>query len=208
MSARLQQHGVRRRGLRGRRRLSAAVLAAGLAVLAGCATLNVKEAVTRHPNGMMASRYYYYMDNDGKRIPHGPSETWYENGVLATRREYRDGRLNGIAKVYFRNRELHQYSFRNNAPHGPSVAYHPNGKKKWECRYKDGVLDGEFAHYDEDGKLIVRGLYRRGRPYDGTFLVGQRILHLRQGELIGHELAASAVGALPEPEPFVYAPLP
>lgn len=49
-----------------------------------------------------------------------------------------------------------------NVPHGESRTYYPSGRVKTTGRYQRGKRDGEFAHFDEQGRLLRVELFIDG----------------------------------------------
>jgi hypothetical protein len=56
--------------------------------------------------------------------------------------------------------------------HGQEVAWsaYPHSLKTMQY-YSNGMLDGECIRYDLDNVPLLRGVFRAGSPYDGTFLM-------------------------------------
>lgn len=58
------------------------------------------------------------------------------------------------------------------------------------ANFKDGVLQGEAANYNSDGELLSKGIYKDGKPLDGTFTnyIDNAIKTYKNGILNGEEL--------------------
>ena len=53
---------------------------------------------------------------------------------------------------------------------GFATTYYTDGKKQTEAEFRNGYLHGEFVMWDTVGNEIVRGTYRKGEPWSGTFV--------------------------------------
>ena len=60
--------------------------------------------------------------------------TFYENGVIQTKEEYRENKNNGLY-----------------------IRYYENGQKKWEGTYKNGKKDGKWTSWYENGQKKREG---------------------------------------------------
>ena len=69
----------------------------------------------------------------------GVVESYGDNGVLAGKAEFKDGKMNGASKIYY-----------------------PSGKIKIEEPYKNGQIDGVAKAYDESGKVIQQATFKNG----------------------------------------------
>lgn len=65
------------------------------------------------------------------------------------------------------NQSFYQYYNRTNIP--VLVYYYPNGKKRKTVAYKNGRKDGETILFHEDGTVLMKGKYVKGRPEEGDF---------------------------------------
>ena len=69
----------------------------------------------------------------------GPYITYYDNGRISSKHNYKDG-----------------------VPDGPWVSYHENGQLSSKHNYKDGKLEGPWVSYHENGQLSSKGAYKDG----------------------------------------------
>ncbi len=53
---------------------------------------------------------------------------------------------------------------------GTAITYYPNGKKQTEAEFKNGYLQGNFLMWDREGNKIADGIYKKGDPWEGTFV--------------------------------------
>jgi antitoxin component YwqK of YwqJK toxin-antitoxin module len=70
---------------------------------------------------------------------------FYENGRLESRRNYKDGKMDGLQEEFYENGQLH---YREN--------------------YKDGKREGLYEEFYRRGQLLVRRNYINGKIPDGT----------------------------------------
>jgi antitoxin component YwqK of YwqJK toxin-antitoxin module len=47
--------------------------------------------------------------------------------------------------------------------------YYPNGKIWKKIQYQNGVKEGKTIVYKEDGKVLLSGIYKKGKPFKGNF---------------------------------------
>ena len=80
---------------------------------------------------------------------------FYEDGILKTSEEYREGKL-----------------------HGESLLYWPNGGLKRKCHFEKGMRHGIDQMWNEGGVLVDEGIYAMGKP------VGIHKRFSRKGTLI------------------------
>ena len=71
--------------------------------------------------------------------PDGPVETFYDNGQLWTRENYKNGERDGLYEMF-----------------------HENGQLEIIGNYIDGERDGFWERFDEDGNLTRTLTYRNG----------------------------------------------
>lgn len=85
---------------------------------------------------------------DGERF------VYYENGQIAEKQNYKDGKLYGVSKWYSeKNVVLKEFIYVDGELHGPSKYFNPKGELLVEGQYKRGKKDGIWKYY-ENGKLI------------------------------------------------------
>jgi antitoxin component YwqK of YwqJK toxin-antitoxin module len=52
---------------------------------------------------------------------------------------------------------------------GAYTVWHPNGQKSQSGRYVKNARDGQWTTWDAKGEVLVSGVYKNGKPWDGTF---------------------------------------
>ncbi len=79
---------------------------------------------------------------------------FYPDGKLKSETYYKNGKLEGIAKIYDENGQLlDEENYKNGEAEGIRRGYYENGKLKLEINYKNGEVINK-KDYDESGKLI------------------------------------------------------
>ena len=67
-------------------------------------------------------------------------------------------------KIFWTNGELSFISkFKEGLAHGYNHGYHKNGKLWFSNHYENGELDGLSENFDEDGGLLTREVFKRGK---------------------------------------------
>ena len=58
------------------------------------------------------------------------------------------------------------------------------------ANFKDGILQGEAVNYNNDGKIIAKGIYKDDKPFNGSFTnyIDSTIKNYKNGILNGEEL--------------------
>lgn len=92
------------------------------------------EQITYYPNGQVADKSTYEMG-----VITGPSKSWFPSGILASEETY----VNGVAN-------------------GKSILNHPSGKRELEGNLVKGEREGTWLHFNSDGSLHMRLMYKNG----------------------------------------------
>ncbi|WP_338946227.1 toxin-antitoxin system YwqK family antitoxin [Fusobacterium canifelinum] len=99
-------------------------------------------------------------EKDGKKVYTGIVEKYSEDGILQERREYKNGKADGISKFFYPDGKLSsETTYKNGKRNGLEKAYQENGKLEYEIKYKDGQPDGNMKFYDENGNLVADAPY-------------------------------------------------
>ena len=85
---------------------------------------------------------------------------YFNNGTIESEIDYRNGRVNGWAKLYYPGGKLHvEAPYRNGHVHGVRMSYHESGKKFCMAEYDNGKLLNK-KNWDESGNEIYLDLDR------------------------------------------------
>lgn len=92
--------------------------------------------------------------------------TWksYDDKVLVTEGNYKDGYPNGTFKEYYGDKQLKsQKTFVDGKLDGKVINYYQNGKIYTETEFSKGVENGIDRRYDETGKITSDSKYINGK---------------------------------------------
>ena len=104
---------------------------------------------------------------------HGSRTIWYEGGQLLAEIEMGSSIPAPEGPTILRYpsghvRERADYADFSKA-HGKHSFWHKNGQKCREEFYANGIPCGTWTEWDRSGRVVVRGTYRDGEPWEGTF---------------------------------------
>lgn len=85
-------------------------------------------------------------------VKNGEYKFWARN--LWTHCYFKDGKLDGERKTYWKSRLLTQYQYKNGNRHGECKEWHENGKLYIHCWFQNNRLHGEYKIWDEQGNII------------------------------------------------------
>ena len=95
--------------------------------------------------------------------------------VLKGRKEYRNGKLDGLVESFFENTETflsgqlrEKINYKDGELNGPYEVYYENGQLKEKGNFKDVKRDGLFERYHENGQLELKGNFKEGKE-DGLW---------------------------------------
>ncbi len=106
--------------------------------------------------------------SEGTLVNKLPEKIWkyyhFESSDIMSLENYKDGKLNGIKKVFYKNNVLaEQSNYKDGVLDGKYVKYAENGKLIEESNYDNGDLHGKAIFYDGEGNLILKGQYKKGK---------------------------------------------
>jgi len=79
----------------------------------------------------------------------------YENGQLQYKRNFKDGKEDGLFESYYKKGQLEfKINYKDGKQDGLSEGYYKNGQLQYKYNFKDGKQDGLSESYDKDGKRI------------------------------------------------------
>lgn len=105
--------------------------------------------------------------SEGTLVNKLPERLWkyyhFESSDIMSLEYYRNGKLDGLKKVFYRNNVLaEQSNYKAGVLDGEYVKNAENGKLIEKSNYKDGDLHGNALFYDGEGNLILKGQYKKG----------------------------------------------
>jgi antitoxin component YwqK of YwqJK toxin-antitoxin module len=89
---------------------------------------------------------------------------YYNGNILSSVEVYRDGKKEGITKIYSKNGNLiEEIPYKNDKVDGVMKKFLENGKLYSEISYKDGIQDGPYLFYEGNPKPVISGKYVAGK---------------------------------------------
>ena len=132
---------------------------------------DAKPSVTEtfHLNGKLKSRTNYQSINDGGER-HGIQESYYENGQLDSKLNFKDGKIDGLGESYYENGQLYnKVNYKDGKEDGLRESYYENGQLWFIKNFKDGELHGLSETYFEDGSKYDDACYKNGELTDKSY---------------------------------------
>ena len=124
-------------------------------------------AASYYNNGQVKARINY---KDGYK--EGASETYFQNGQLKTKRNFKNGKPDGKSSSYFQNGQLNlSLNHKNGERIGLWEVYFDNGQLKQAFELKDGKKDGPSPIFDEEGKREKFLCYQNGEVVEKSYCV-------------------------------------
>ncbi len=128
-------------------------------------------AVGKYAGKEKDSTWTYY-DSEGKTRKveqfrsgklHGEQITYFDNGQPSEKAIYENGTITGVRKTWFPSGMLaSEENYVNGIAEGRSTIYFPSGKKELEGNMVRGERDGTWLHFNNDGSLHVKLIYKNG----------------------------------------------
>lgn len=105
-------------------------------------------------------RGYIAVDEEtGRTFKTGEWITWFENGAMLSRGEFRDNERHGPWTFWFQSRKKRaQLTYEEGRPVGLSTSWHPNGQKSEERFYSEG--EQRAVRWYENGQKANEGVLR------------------------------------------------
>jgi len=136
--------------------------------------------------GVLVKDITYFPDKNIKEIKNfntngkidGEHISYFKNGHIKSKRNYKDGKQNGRTSLYFENGQIEKdLNFKDGELDGENISYFKNGKIKSKSNFKDGELDGKNITYFENGQ-IEKDLNFKDGKFDG-----ENILYFENGKI-------------------------
>ena len=119
----------------------------------------IRVVKAKHENGMDKEVWVYKRSIFGKEKKI-KEMTFFSNGNKESEVNYKKGKVNGWARMWYENGKLHvEATYKNSKTHGVRNAYHENGQVFCRAKYKKGKLLNK-QNWDEEGKEIYLPLDR------------------------------------------------
>ena len=111
----------------------------------------------------------YYVS--GSDTPYkGKSFTLNENGKKASKRNFKDGKQDGLQTRWYENgQKKNEANGKDGKMDGLWSEWYENGQKKVETNYKDGKMDGLVVEWHENGQKKGEATFKDDEPISGKF---------------------------------------
>ncbi len=120
------------------------------------------------------SCYAVFFDQKGNKVSEGkllhkiPEGTWkyyhLESKTLMTLEAYKNGKLDGIKKIYYNNGVLAaETNYVSGVKNGLAKTYAESGKPLDTHTFKNGQYQGLASYYDGNGNKMYEGSYTNGK---------------------------------------------
>jgi antitoxin component YwqK of YwqJK toxin-antitoxin module len=99
----------------------------------------------------------------------GSSVSYYKNGQLGTREDYKNGKPHGVKEIYFENGQLERKTtWKNGNLDGLWEYYYENGQLRERGNLRSvvsgfGRWEGFLEYFDEDGNLTKTEEWKEGK---------------------------------------------
>ena len=113
-------------------------------------------------NGKLKNKTYTKKDTLGNWIYNGVSESYYKNGQLMTKGNFKDDKQDGLWKWYYDDGQLkYKVNYKDGEEDGVSYFYNKNGQLKQKANSKDDKPDGIPAGIWEGGQRQIQPVKNR-----------------------------------------------
>ncbi len=96
------------------------------------------------------------------KVRQGASKTWWDNGFKKAEGTYRNNKMEGFFKNYYRKngKRSSEGKYVNDKKEGDWKFYDSKGRLLQEIIYKNGKAEGNFIVYDTLGNVFKKGVYK------------------------------------------------
>jgi len=113
----------------------------------------------KYENGVDKEVWIYKRKLFGKKVK-VKEISYFANGNKESEREYKNGKVNGWARLWHESGQLHmEATYVDNIVHGTRIAYHKNGQMFCKAEYENGKILRK-KNWNEEGKEIYLPLDR------------------------------------------------
>ena len=119
----------------------------------------VKVVKEKYDNGVAKEVWIYKRNLFGKKTKI-KEISYFSNGKKESEREYKNGKVNGMARMWFKNGQLYmEATYKDNKVNGERIAYYENGQMFCRAYYENGKIIRK-KNWDKEGKEIYLPLDR------------------------------------------------
>jgi antitoxin component YwqK of YwqJK toxin-antitoxin module len=124
-------------------------------------------AFSKTVDGDLQKRNGLYYEPFSPNLANGQYETYYDDGRIRSKENFKDGIEHGLWEQFSWNGQLSfRFTFKNGISHGPYVSYYENGQLSSKYTLKDGEYDGLYEGYLPNGSLYERSFYINGKRFE------------------------------------------
>jgi len=137
-----------------------------------------------HENGFLFKKgvYKYFPNYQGFKITYvykkdGIWLTYFNNGKLRQKENYKNGLLHNRVEIYYENGNLLLESFfDNNKRTGCWKFYYENGTVAYEGNYLKDKKEGDWLIYDINGNLKIKEVFKDGKIIEPNYFYSNKQL--------------------------------
>ncbi len=122
-----------------------------------CSPGTVKVVEETYPDGKEKVVAYYTDDDAHEKLR---EETFYPNGKMQTYGEFKDGKRDGIWRVWYQNGNIwSEGEFKDGKADGFRKVYYENGQLRYRGFFTGDKKSGKWEFYDENGNKLKEEEY-------------------------------------------------
>lgn len=115
------------------------------------------------------TKYYKGLTRFEQGKKHGPSLTWFEDGLKDEEGSYKDNKKDGLWTIWYLNgQKQSEGAYKDDKKDSLWTAWYSNGQKQWKATYREGKRDGLSTTWYENGGKSSEGSYKDGKK-DGLW---------------------------------------
>ncbi len=159
----------------------------------------IHEIKEYYPSGTLKSQRYYL----GKKL-HGSSTYFFEDGQVASKVWYVNGKKQGKCFQYYKNARIYSLQkYKDNLKQGSHKYFYEDGTLKSEFYYENDLLDKKATLFWESGHIKREMNFLKGKRqgFDKIFSYDQKPLFIGEYENdipVGHHKSYDGRGVLRE----------
>lgn len=137
------------------------------------------ESISFYKNGQIESKGNYR-----NKQRNGYWELYWYTGQLKSKGNYKNGVLDGEWKEFIEGNLHLVNTYHDGLLEGESESHYSNGQLNCKGHYKNDKKEGEWVYYDIHGNIHEKGAYQNGIRYGVWQEEGQMVSHYNDGKRI------------------------
>ena len=127
------------------------------------------EWLTYYKNGEVKEKSNFKDDKQ-----EGESLRYYKSGELKNKNNWKDGKLEGERLYYYKNGQLwRKNNYKDGKLKGEEFWYYESGELEYKYNYKNGKPEGEWLDYYKNGQLKEKSNFKDGKQQGESLEYGQ-----------------------------------